>query len=1104
MSTANDPTSSTTPQESLTAPSEETQPAPAAESSIPLPPLTRPARKETSPERLAVEFRRLDWVIVGLVVILAFLLASFAVRNSDFWIHLATGRLAANGEWNFGSNPFAYSTPQTYWANHSWLYDLALYGVARLTGGPESVGGGAVLVVLKAILFTFLAWVMLQIRRPGQHLWAPAFCTGLALIAMSPRLLFQPTLFSLLFLGITLCVLQAPRHEEIGPGRNSLARSPLNVYWLLPPLFALWVNVDEWFLLGPVTVALYLIGVVLQQLTAPIRTGTDAPEPRQPLILFLVFIVGVTACLINPYGYRAFTLPVQLGLTDVVDVYRQDSLLRHYFDSPFDQDYFRPGIGMNVAGLAYFPLVGLGLASFVLSFFATWRWWRLLIWLFFAALSGYESRNIPFFAVVAGPITALNLQDFAAVRLGMQPRLERGWRLWSIGGRLVTILLVLGVLLLTWPGWLHGRPSDPMQVYRVGWSVDIEPSFRQSAEQLKSWHEAGLIRDEDHGFNFTPEVMNYCAWFCANEQGHPLEKGYFDYRLSAYSKQVATDYVDLRQVLRNPGQSTVPGGRQVNWQKLFRDQHISHLVVNLRDPDGAFVWISLLNDWQQWPLIYLDGRTIIFRWQDPRHRGQQPLAAIPRMEPEIRAFGAAATLAPAKGPEKPPEPQDLWTRYAQGPPPLPLATDRAMRWLDYWNVISRRWFGPYLLASDVAAWSAVVGASPFGLGGGTVAPASNLVLSSLPVRFAFANPQLLSYFLRFKDQGPPGSPLLAVRTCREALLTNSNDPVTYFTLGRAYSLLLEQEDQWVGRTQAAQRQFPRDQLRRMQMTTALEYDLKVRPDNADTHLRLFQIYSQIRFNDFALDRLREYVRLIRATGPQEGEKREDFEQRLERSDNILKNLDDQVTRQRNEYEVSAANQPPVVKAQIAVSRGLPSTAITVLQQSLEPDTVPEPAVLNILVELYLATGQPEEARPGLGEGMRQVLGTNYEWLNTLMEAEAGNYGQAGAYLDQLLARTDQENAQQALVMLRAQTFMGVSPQTVAALNNTLGTVRQAADLRLVRGLLALEEGDTATAATALRKTLEMGQPYPFNFEGRAIALNYLRHLEESGGATAKR
>src|SRR4029077_11264979 len=67
----------------------------------------------------------------------------------------------------------------------------------------------------------------------------------------------------------------------------------------------------------------------------------------------------------------------------------------------------------NASGLAYYPLLLAG----AVSFFVTrhhWRVWRLLLWTAFAGLSASSMALVPFFAVVAGPITALNFQDFAA------------------------------------------------------------------------------------------------------------------------------------------------------------------------------------------------------------------------------------------------------------------------------------------------------------------------------------------------------------------------------------------------------------------------------------------------------------------------------------------------------------------------------------------------------------------------------------------------------------------------------------------------------------------------------------------------------------------
>src|SRR5947209_15409150 len=85
-----------------------------------------------------------DAVLAALVLTFAFLAASFAARNSDLWLHLATGRLLAHGDYTFGTDPFAYTTPGIYWANHAWLFDLLLYA------GHQALGGAA-LVALKAV-----------------------------------------------------------------------------------------------------------------------------------------------------------------------------------------------------------------------------------------------------------------------------------------------------------------------------------------------------------------------------------------------------------------------------------------------------------------------------------------------------------------------------------------------------------------------------------------------------------------------------------------------------------------------------------------------------------------------------------------------------------------------------------------------------------------------------------------------------------------------------------------------------------------------------------------------------------------------------------------
>src|SRR5262245_858669 len=154
MASAKDPTPSTATSAPAAPPADGIQGRPA--DNIPLPPpKTQPVGPVTADWR-AYALRRLDAGLVIAALGLAFLLASFAVKNSDFWMHLAAGRLVAQGNIPNGQDPFAYTTEGVYWANHAWLFDLGLYGLYQL--------GGPVVVAVKALLVVALAAVMLAIR----------------------------------------------------------------------------------------------------------------------------------------------------------------------------------------------------------------------------------------------------------------------------------------------------------------------------------------------------------------------------------------------------------------------------------------------------------------------------------------------------------------------------------------------------------------------------------------------------------------------------------------------------------------------------------------------------------------------------------------------------------------------------------------------------------------------------------------------------------------------------------------------------------------------------------------------------------------------------
>src|SRR5579883_1832850 len=634
--------------------------APSEAPSIALPPAPAP------PAMDAATFLRLrvglDSALVVLVLLFAFLAASFPAVNPDFFAQAATGRLILNGEYRFGVDPFVYSAADSdYFVNHSWLFAVLMYVLYQI---PSF--GGAIVVIFKALVIAVLAGVLYRAgKRPGQSPWIAAACTALAILVLSPRLYLQSTCLSFLFLGLTLWLLIAARQER------------KRLWWLLPPLFALWVNCDQWFFLGPLAVALYLVGELLQLYLKPSEGGPE-PAPQHELrILGMVLAIGVAACLVNPHHVHAFTLPPELGFSPAGDLIEQDPQFRSFFFSPLRKDYYVPYLGLNTAGLAYWPLLLLGLASFVFVFGRV-PWWRLLVWMGFALLSLYNVRTIPFFAVVSGPIMALNWQDYAVQLLGTAPRLTTAWRNWSLGGRSLTVLLALALVIVTVPGWMQGQP----QLRRLGWSVYVNPSLKAMAETIRDWRQSGKLgREEPNWFNMHSEVANYLAYFA------PGERVYLDQALPHFRK-AAEDYEDIRLGLdQSVGQQSDADSElnveKKDFRKILRDHHVRFwifdnlILENLSASKPEMVARFLLfRSPKEWVLCHLNGRIAIFAWRDPKQREAPDPSVGLALDLKRAAFGPDAEQAPPRGPEQASSRGWLETILdTWWPPPPPRSSD---------------------------------------------------------------------------------------------------------------------------------------------------------------------------------------------------------------------------------------------------------------------------------------------------------------------------------------------------------------------------------------------------------------------------------------------
>ena len=1035
------------------------------------------------------------------VLLFAFIAASFAARNSDFWQHLAAGRLLAGGEYVFGVDPFAYTSAGTYWVNHAWLSDLGLYAVYQAMGGPA-------LVVGKALLIALLAWFWLRVRRPGTSPALPAACALVALLTMSPRLLLQSTCLSFLFLGVTLWFLWRPHGggepPEVAATSGVSALGRLRHYTPLLLLFALWVNTDAWFLLGPALVGLVWLGE---------RLGANARRVTPGLLV----PASLAACLLNPHFVRAFVLPAELDPAVWAGELSGDPRFGAFFLSPWQlREYLQPTTGLNAAGLAYFVLVALGVVSFLLGG-RHFVGWRIIVWTAFALLGAWQVRLIPFFAVIAAPITALNFQDAAARRGARDERRgaaagSTSWfsslvpHLSPLIGRLAPLALAVAGLalpVLAWPGWLQVAPHEHR---RVAWRVDADPSLERVGQTLQRWRQERLLADGERVFALHPDVAHYCAW------ATPGEKSFLDHRFALFAG-VATQYeVVCRGLLSGPSAGT----DHSQWRDILRAHGISVLVVY--DPNLSRLLPAvqrLAQAHEEWQLLQVDGQALIFGWRGGRPDGS--FAAL-ELDAQRLAFAPAEEewrlpRAPALGPGRAPAPRDAYERFLHAAP-LPTwesaASSMYLRYFEDRHPLERR--------QALALYAAgTAGATPL------TAPTG-----PGPLLFRLMHPEP---FLPGFTTRRPDFPLLTVRAARRALAANPDDVGAWLRLGQAYLLLHRVTPERSASGNSALLGL----LRHVQATAALEHALLLDPDLEAAHEALSVLYSERKYADAALNHRREVVRLTRR-GPRAGEDPATFERRLEQEESALRRLEQFVQERRNEYAVRsrAFSGDPLARADLALSLGLAHVALDdVLLQSQVLIFGGEGARLQL--ELLLMLGRAEAARRMLEDAelrqnrdrldlVRVVAPPHpgyqrfyrlpaYEWLRFLQSAATGDYEPAALALTELL-RPLEEKSRQGLSKARRLMSTVLATEVGAASHQPDILVRlvlrrervelthyltdldflaaQRADLDVLGALLGVERGDPLRALdhinTAFKTVSEQGVAGGFASSPLAAAL----------------
>lgn len=528
-----------------------------------------------------------DLYIVAGVLLLAFVASANRVDSSPLWSQLQVGRLIAEQGRPLTTEPFSMTERGKPWANVGWLADLGHWQLFRAARGlapadPDSVAraaradqiGVGALIGATALTRALAALALLSIRRRGPGLWWSAVCVALALgVMIKPSRIGLggiaepatpgPEAWGILLLALELAIL----FRAIDRGRSGWA-------WALPPLFAVWANTAESFPFGLAILAAAALGRL-----RPGQRIEGAPGSGR---LAAILAASAAACLANPSTYRAFVAALE-PFANLVAPATEGTAMDEI-------SFFGPGIRMIFTEgeytkrlVYYFGLVGLGVGSFVLNR-ARFSIGRFLAFAIAAAAWGLFYRFGREFAVVFAATMALNGQEWYLDRYGDEGRLGRGWSVWSIGGRAITIVLVFAAITKGVTGY-GARPGEP--IFGFGFSPSDFPF--EAADYLRSAQVGGAV------LNTVQSQGDALIW-----RAQPVRKPYVDGRRHVYPGAIRAERQELRRALAEDNLAV--------WKPILDKHGVSAVMIDASAPKT----IERLSRSPNWIPFYDDGATLIF------------------------------------------------------------------------------------------------------------------------------------------------------------------------------------------------------------------------------------------------------------------------------------------------------------------------------------------------------------------------------------------------------------------------------------------------------------------------------------------------------------
>jgi len=367
--------------------------------------------------------------------------------------------------------------------------------------------------------------------------------TALGGAASLIHILPRPHLFSYIFTVLWILVLEQILKDQ--PQR----------WWLLPALMLAWVNLHGMFVLGIVIWIIYLIGDLFEN---PSKTWLASPKTKSMLI---GGVLSILATFLSPSGIGIWKAIVSLGGNAYIK-----SRIPEYQSANFQIPETWP----------FILILLLTLMSFSRSTNKT-PWRHVFLVTAFAGVALYASRMLPFFAIVAVPITARSFfewlkQDFP------------NHRFWAIETNINTINQssngVIWVFAIVIAVAMLFRANIPIDGGNKGNTFDPQFFPIKAVTWLESNPQAGHVFNEfDWG-----GYMLLKLW--------PSQQIFMDGHTHIYGEKLTREYEQVISLSKG-------------WEAIFDKYQITWAIIRVQSPVAAAL------EKAGWRTIYQDETAVI-------------------------------------------------------------------------------------------------------------------------------------------------------------------------------------------------------------------------------------------------------------------------------------------------------------------------------------------------------------------------------------------------------------------------------------------------------------------------------------------------------------